>query len=74
MYYSVSDVGTSTLGSYTEVGVLTGGSGAGGGAVQHCRVSATFSKTLRGVSPDFKPLVINDGGLVRSEMIFMAVL
>ena len=63
--YTVVDDGTSTLGSCTE------GSGAVGGAVKRCKEYETSSKALRVVSPDSKLVVVDEGGLVRIEMISM---
>ena len=68
----VVDSDTSNLGSCTGGGVLTGGLGVGGGAVQWCKASAACSKKLRVVYPAAKLGVFSDGGLVRIERISVA--
>ena len=62
----VVDGGTSTHGSCTGGAVWTGGSGSGGGVVQHYSPLSNFIKSLRVVSSDSKLGAVNDVGLLMS--------
>ena len=71
-WQSVQSIGFCSFnGGNSTLGGCIGGSGAGGGAVKFCKSSATYGKALRVVSPDSKLVVVDEGGLVRIEMISM---
>ena len=69
--YAVVDGNTFILGSCNKGGVLNGGLGSSSGAVLLCKASKTCIKALHVLLPAVKLGVIDDGGLVSSERIFM---